>query len=209
MEIKRMESSLSTVATDNSTTERSKGKVEDEMLVNIPNVVDNSQDKFPQDLDSPDKSTQTGQVGNLSTPLLDTSGDLLSESPLDLTIPKTRKRKFGEVDLTNDPAVGEARDSIYKRREPSLISFARPKSRRIEILTNADPADHFLRALGPQLYKMIYGTARDSFVGRLHSWTFSRPVQDGKIQFNREGLSVDEHFRKSLGTKTWMELQGF
>ncbi|CAG7837431.1 unnamed protein product [Allacma fusca] len=92
---------------------------------------------------------------------------------------------------------------------PSVISFARRKSRHIEILTNADPAEHFLRALGPHLYNMIYGTYYSPFVGSLHDGRYSSLVEMERQHITRERLPVNEHFRKSLGKKTWMEMQGF
>ncbi|CAG7826814.1 unnamed protein product, partial [Allacma fusca] len=174
-------------------------KITEVMRVDIPETVINCDNKELQQVELPEKpGPEAGHCENLNG----TRWNGTADSPLDLTIHPPKKRKLAESDLANYFPGTKIKESV-KRNRPSVISFATRKSQQLENPSGANPEEHFLQALGPRVYNMIYGNSN----------AFSGTLQDARCSLVRTSISadgdplVDEHFKKSLGEKTWMEVQ--
>lgn len=113
----------------------------------------------------------------------------------------------------------------HKRKRPSVITCGNRN-----MCHSCDPGDvddHFRKSLGLDYYNWVFNRAKKMLPGVTSeasgsSNKTSRSGQDrsaasvtpgkkntrGRKQDIPASLKVDEHFAKSLGTLTWMRLQG-
>ncbi|CAG7718592.1 unnamed protein product [Allacma fusca] len=106
--------------------------------------------------------TSAGEIERQCKTWAEVSRKTDQESPLDLT----KKRHLVDADLRKN---NETKDNQYeesvKRTRPSVITFGGPPTptHQAELPCERDPTDHFVQALGTDVYRKVFGGLNVSF----------------------------------------------